>query len=90
MLPPIVSTICHNGEQEDCIICWVTEGFIWDTLGCTSILVEIDLRKLIEWGFVINPYDWCVGNKSIQGSQCTVIWHVDNLKISSVNSDVMA
>jgi len=36
----------------------------------------------MEWGFVVNPYDWCVVNKIIQGSQCTIIWHVDDLKIS--------
>mmetsp|Transcript_29328 Transcript_29328/g.44391 ORF Transcript_29328/g.44391 Transcript_29328/m.44391 type:complete len:187 (+) Transcript_29328:161-721(+) len=26
--------------------------------------------------------DWCVANKDIKGSQCTIIWHVDDLKIS--------
>lgn len=31
---------------------------------------------------MVNPYDWCVVNKMVQGSQCTIIWHVDNLKIS--------
>ena len=41
--------------------------------------------KLQEWGFVLNPYDPCVANKMIDGSQCTVLWHVDDLKISHVN-----
>jgi hypothetical protein len=38
--------------------------------------------KLGEWGFKINEYDSCVANKIIDGKQCTVIWHVDDLKIS--------
>ena len=33
-----------------------------------------------ELGFVVNPYDWCVVNKIINGKQCTVGWHVDDLK----------
>ena len=32
-------------------------------------------------GYVINPYDWFVSNKDINGTQCTIVWHVDDLKI---------
>ena len=39
-------------------------------------------KKLVDWGFSINPYDRCVANKLIQGSQCTIVWHIDDLKIS--------
>ena len=42
-----------------------------------------------ELGFVVNPYDWCVVNKIINGKQCTVGWHVDDLKISHHNSRVV-
>ena len=44
--------------------------------------------KLVLWGFKINPYDWCVANKIIDGKQCTILWHVDDLKISHVDPDV--
>jgi Reverse transcriptase (RNA-dependent DNA polymerase) len=44
---------------------------------------------LIKYGFIINPYDPCVANKSIQDSQLTVSWHVDNLKVSHKNSAVV-
>ena len=43
-----------------------------------------------EMGFTLNPYDHCVANKTISGSQCTVIWHVDDLKISHVRKDALA
>ena len=36
-------------------------------------------------GFSVNLYDWCVVNKDLDGSQCTIGWHVDNLKISQKN-----
>ena len=42
-----------------------------------------------ELGFVVNPYDWCAVNKTINGKQCTVGWHVDDLKISHHDSRVV-
>ena len=44
---------------------------------------------LQEWGFTINRYDQCVANKIINGRQCTIIWHVDDLKISHVDKKVV-
>jgi hypothetical protein len=42
--------------------------------------------KLVEdlksYGFEINPYDPCVATKMVDGTQMTVTWHVDDLKIS--------
>ena len=41
----------------------------------------LKLRGNLEGkGYKINPYDPCVANKIIDGSQHTVIWHVDDLK----------
>ena len=38
------------------------------------------LRKDLEaYGFKVNPYDPCVANADINGSQMTVTWHVDDL-----------
>jgi hypothetical protein len=43
---------------------------------------------LMEQGFELNPYDECVANKMVNGKQCTIVWHVDDLKISHADSDV--
>ena len=44
-----------------------------------------DLEKV---GFKFNPYDPCVANKMIEGKQCTVRFHVDDLMSSHVNPAV--
>ena len=45
---------------------------------------------LIADGFVLNPYDPCVANKTLPcGNQITICWYVDDLKISSVNEDAV-
>jgi len=46
-------------------------------------------ETLQEWGFTLNPYDKCVANKNLQGNQYTIIWHLDNLKISHKKKEVV-
>ena len=55
-----------------------------------ALLFWKDLTKFLEGqGFEANPYDWCVMNKNINGKQCMVRWHVDDLKISHVDDPVV-
>lgn len=46
-------------------------------------------RKLVSdltsMGFTMNPYDPCVANKQIKGSQMTICWHVDDLTLSHID-----
>ena len=42
-----------------------------------------------QFGFTPNPYDQCVANKIIQGKQCTVGWHVDDIMVSHVDKSVV-
>jgi len=44
-----------------------------------------DIEKI---GFVVNPYDSCVANREVNGSQQTVTWHVDDLKSSHLDTKV--
>ena len=37
----------------------------------------------------MNPYDECVVSRMINGSQATIIWHVDDLKISHKDPKVV-
>jgi hypothetical protein len=39
-------------------------------------------KDLEDIGFIFNPYDPCVANKKVQGSQQTILFHVDDLKSS--------
>jgi hypothetical protein len=39
-------------------------------------------KDLEDAGFIFNPYDPCVANKKVQGSQQTILFHVDDLKSS--------
>ena len=55
-----------------------------------ALMFWLDLSKFLEEkGFVINPYDRCVANQNFDGKQCTIVWHVDDLKISHVDESVV-
>ena len=48
-----------------------------------ALLFYRKLRADLEdMGFEVKPYDPCVANRIVNGSQCTVVWHVDDLKVS--------
>ena len=55
------------------------------------ILSWKDLTKFLteELGFIVNPYNSCMVNKVIDGTQCTIIWHVDDLKLSHMKQSVL-
>ena len=54
--------------------------FFFDKL--SSFLID-------ELGFVRSSYDECVLNKQVKGKQCTILFHVDDLKIPHVNHSVV-
>jgi hypothetical protein len=57
---------------------------LYGTMRAALLFWKLLFSKLIKWGFIINPYDWSVANKMIDGKQCTIVCHVDDLKLSHV------
>ena len=49
---------------------------LYGTLHTALIFWHKLMSKLVEWGFTVNRYDWCIANKQINGQQCTLVWHV--------------
>ncbi|VEU34053.1 unnamed protein product [Pseudo-nitzschia multistriata] len=66
------------------------EKAIYGTLRAALLFWEKLYGQLEEWGFELNPYDPCTVNKMINGKQCTIVWHVDDLKISHADSTVVS
>jgi hypothetical protein len=60
--------------------------------GCVQsalLWYELFSGTLQELGFSLNPYDACVANKTINGKQCTIVWYVDDTKISHMDDKVI-
>jgi Reverse transcriptase (RNA-dependent DNA polymerase) len=58
----------------------VVSGVLW---------YELFSETLEQQGFTTNPYDFCVANATIDGTQCTIGWFVDDTKISHVKPTVV-
>jgi hypothetical protein len=60
--------------------------------GCVKsalLWYELFSGTLQEMGFELNPYDTCVANKMVDGKQCTIVWYVDDNKISHMDDKVV-
>jgi hypothetical protein len=55
---------------------------LYGTLQAALLFWENLSSQLKEWGFNLNPYDFCMANKTVNHKQCTIVWHIDDLKIS--------
>ncbi len=64
----------------------IAEGSIWNDEECIAFLQKAGGR-IAKHGFEINPYDPCVANKMVNGSQTTIRWHVDDLMISHLKQE---
>ena len=61
--------------------------------GCVKsalLWYELYSSTLVDLGFIINPYDQCVANATINGKQCTVVWYVDDNMISHEDPNVVS
>jgi Reverse transcriptase (RNA-dependent DNA polymerase)/Zinc knuckle len=63
---------------------------LYGTLKAALLFWRKLTATLEGWGFATNDYDPCVANKMIDGKQCTIAWHVDDLKISHVDPAVVS
>ena len=55
-----------------------------------ALLFYKRLRSDLEnMGLVVNPYDPCVASRMVNGSQMTVCWHIDDLKVSHVDENAV-
>ena len=50
---------------------------------------ELYSSTLQDMGFELNPYDKCVANKIIDGKQCTIVFYVDDNKVSHADPTVV-
>ena len=65
------------------------QNALYGTMVTSLLYYRKFVNSLTDIDFVIKPYDPCVANKTIEGKQMTICWHVDDLKASHVKPSVM-
>lgn len=85
--PEHVPNVIYEGKEK--VLYLRVERAIY---GCIESALQwfIMFTEVLEkQGFELNPYDRCVANKTINGKQCTVVWYVDDVKISHMDQAVL-
>ena len=62
---------------------------IYGIMKAALLFYQKFVGDLMTIGFELNPYDPCVANKTIKGKQLTLVWHVDDIKASYVEAEVV-
>ena len=60
---------------------------MYGTLTAPILWYRLFVGTLLEDEFVINPFESCVANKTVNGHQMTVCWYVDDLKVSHIDEE---
>jgi len=79
--------ICYNKHGKPML--YESLRKLYGTLQAALLFWKLISETLQEWGFILNPYDKCVANENIEGKHCTILWLVDDLKISHASKDVV-
>ena len=57
---------------------------------CAAILYyQHFVKDITKLGFKINAYDPCIANKTVDGTHLTIVWHMDDLKVSYLKTAVV-
>ena len=62
---------------------------IYGIMKAALLFYQKFVGELMTIGFELNPYDPCVTNKTINGKLLTLVWHVDDIKESHVEAEVV-
>ena len=63
-----------------------THKTLYGLLRSALIFCKKLVEDLEQYGIVLNPYNPCVENKMVGGSQMIVPWHVSDLKVFHKNT----
>ena len=81
--------VMHKGKSK--ILYCIVHKTIYGMLLSALLFYKQWKQDLESKAYIINPYDRCVVKKMMNGSQHTIVWHVDDVKAShkdlNVNED---
>ena len=82
--------VVHEGRKNNPTIYSESLKTLYGIVDASKLFFD-DLTSFLvrDIDFTANPFDACVVNKRIEEKQRTITWHVDDLKISHKNTNVV-
>ena len=77
----------ENGQN---VLCILVIRAVYGCIKSALLWYKLSSTMLGGLGFEINPYDRCVSNIFIKGTQCTISWYMDANKLLHKNPEVIS
>ena len=76
-------------EKNKTLLRMVLDEALYGCVQSALLWYKVLAGALIDWNFALKPHGSCVTNVEIEVSQCTIVWHVDDDKMSNNNDNVV-
>ena len=87
--PDVYGLYVHENKKGEKVLLVQCMNALYGTMVASLLYYQNFVTSLKKEGFVLNPYDSCVVNKTVNGKVLTVCFHVDDNKISHESSKVV-
>ena len=87
--PKTYGPYLHKNKKGESVLYVCLGNAMYGKMRASLLWYEKFVDSIKSIGFELNPYDPCVANKTINSTQCTVAWHIDDLKISHKDKKVV-
>lgn len=77
------------GRNKETILYVRALNAIYGIMKAALLFYQKFVSDLQLIGFKLNPYDPWVANKTVNGKQLTLVWHVDDVKVSHESKHVV-
>ena len=87
--PDVYGPYVYENKKGEKVLLVQCTNALYGTMVASLLFYKNFVTSLNKEGFVLNPYDACVANKTVNDKVLTVCFHVDDNKISHESSKVV-
>merc|ERR1712197_170938 len=88
--PEVYGPVATKDKKGNTVIYVYLLKALYGLMEAALMFYQKLIKDLKKRGFKPNPYDPCVVNKEVNGSQFTITFHVDDLKLSHKDPEVVS
>ena len=87
--PDVYGPYVHENKKGEKVLLVQCMNALYGTKVASLLFYKNFVASIKKKGLILNPYNACVANKTVDDNVLTVCFHVDDNKISHVSSKVM-
>ena len=89
LAPKVYKPYLQTDKNGQPILYVCTLNALYRTMKAAHLYYQHFVRDIKFKGFQLNPYHPCIANKIVDNTSLTLVWHMDNIKISYMKESVV-